>query len=54
MHAYGLNPISFTEIEAYGRLLRKKLSPEEVALIRIADSAALEQIAKNGTRKEQE
>lgn len=36
---FGPMPISFTEIEAYSRLKKLNLSPEEVTLIRIADDA---------------
>lgn len=38
-HAAGPNPISFTEIEAYSRLMLLPLEPRHVATIRAMDAA---------------
>jgi hypothetical protein len=50
-NGFGLNPISYTEIDAYNRLYGYDVSPEELYLLKVADSAALEQIAENNERE---
>lgn len=44
---FGINPITYLEIDAYNRLMQLQLSPEEIYLLRVADETALEQIADN-------
>lgn len=41
-HAYGPNPISYAEIEAYFYLMRWSVQPHHVAILRAMDSVFLE------------
>lgn len=43
----GLNPITYLDIDAYQRVTGVVLSPEEVALIRMADGVAMDQVRMN-------
>lgn len=38
---YGIVPISYSEIDAYSRLMRVQMSPFEVRLIRLVDEACV-------------
>lgn len=38
---YGIIPISYSEIDAYSRLLRVQMAPFEVQLIRLVDEACV-------------
>lgn len=43
---FGINPIPYSEIEAYCRLMNEELEEWEVSLIREFDSVALAQFSK--------
>lgn len=42
-----LLPITYVELDAFQRLTRRSLSPEEVRLLRAADLACRQQLAEN-------
>jgi len=46
-NGFGVNPITYTEIDAWSRLLKTEPSPLEIELIKIIDSVYLEKVAKD-------
>ncbi|MFO1104604.1 MAG: hypothetical protein U1E34_00775 [Amaricoccus sp.] len=49
-HAAGPQPITFAEIEAWGRLTRTPLEPHHVAILRAMDVALLQHVAEEARK----
>jgi hypothetical protein len=51
-NGFGINPVSYLEIDAWARLMRVRPEPWEVRLLRKIDDAILHEIAVRSERKE--